>query len=135
MNALIPYIWIAGGVQLAIASANFVLPRKLRYRANLAKGDPIIRQVYIVHAVYIVFVLLAFAAICFLFAPELAGGSALGVFISCWLALFWAPRLLVQWVYYDPEVRRQNQVAHWGFSLALLYLIVVFSAAALGGLR
>ena len=40
MNNLIPYIWIAGGVQLAIASANVILPRKLRYGANLAKVDP-----------------------------------------------------------------------------------------------
>ena len=135
MNNLIPYIWVAGGVQLAIASANFILPRKLRYGANLAKVDPIIRQVFIVHSVYIVFVLLAFAAICFLFAPELAGGSSLGVFISAWLVLFWAPRLLVQWIYYDPDVRRQNQAGNWGFSLAILYLIAVFTMAALGGLR
>ena len=115
--------------------SQFILPRKLRYGANLAKVDPIIRQVFIVHSVYIVFVLLVFAAICFLFAPELAGGSALGVFISAWLALFWTPRLLVQWIYYDPDIRRQNQVGNWGFSLAILYLIVVFTVAALGGLR
>ena len=132
MTDLVPYLWAAGGIQLTIAAANFVLPRKLRYGENLKRVEPIIRQVFIVHSVYIVYVLVAFALICFLFAPELAGGTSLGRFMSVWLALFWAPRLIVQWTYYDRELRRQNQLVHWGFSFAILYLIVVFAAAAAG---
>ena len=132
MSEMVPYLWAAGGVQLAIAAANFVLPRKLRYGENLACVEPIIRQVFVVHAVYIVYVLVAFAVICFAFAPELAGATPLGRFMSAWLALFWAPRLIVQWTYYDPELRRRNRLGHWGFSVAILYLIVVFALAALG---
>ena len=55
--------------------------------------------------------------------------------MSAWLALFWAPRLIVQWTYYDPELRRRNRLGHWGFSAAILYLIVVFAVAALGVAR
>jgi hypothetical protein len=130
--SIIPWIWAAGGVQIAIAAANFVLPKKLRYWENLRRVDPIIRQVFVVHSVYIVFVLLAFAALCFGFAQELAGGSSLGRFLSGWLVLFWAPRLIVQWTYYDAEVRRRNRLGHWAFSVAIVYLIAVFTAAALG---
>ena len=47
-------IWAAGIVQLFIALANFLLPRKLRYAENLTRVDTIIRQVFIVHSIYIV---------------------------------------------------------------------------------
>ena len=43
MHQLTPYLWIAGGIQLAIAGANLVLPRKLEYGRNLARVDPIIK--------------------------------------------------------------------------------------------
>ena len=129
LTDLVPYLWGAGGIQLAIAAANIVLPRKLRYGENLKLVEPIIRQVFVVHSVYILYVLVAFAVICFAFAPELTGATPLGRFMSAWLALFWAPRLIVQWTYYDRELRRQKHVGHWGFSLAILYLIIVFAAA------
>ena len=131
MNTIVPYIWIAGGVQLAIAAANFVLPRKLRYQENLCRVDPIIRQIFVVHSAFIVFVLVAFAALCFLFASEFSA-SPLGRFLSGWLALFWALRLVVQWVYYDAKIRRENLLAHWLFSAAIVYLVVVFALPALG---
>lgn len=133
MNSIVPYLEIAGLVQLAIAGANFVLPKKLRYAENLSRVDPIIRQVFVVHSVYIVFVLVAFAALCWFYAPELAGASVLGRFLCIWMAVFWTPRLIVQWTYYDGEVRRLNPWGNWGFTAAILYLIVVFGTAALGG--
>jgi len=133
MNPIVPYLQVAGLVQLAIAGANFVLPKKLRYRENLSLVDPIIRQVFVVHSVYIVFVLVAFSALCLLYAPELAGASVLGRFLCIWMAVFWTPRLIVQWTYYDRAVRRANPWGNWGFTAAILYLIVVFGVAALGG--
>jgi len=78
MNNMVPYIWAAGGVQLAIAVANFWVPGILRYRENLARPSPMMRQVFIVHATYIVLVLLGFSALSFFFAVELARGTPLG---------------------------------------------------------
>lgn len=134
MHQLTPYLWIAGGIQLAIAGANLILPRKLGYGRNLARVDPIIRQVFIVHASYIAFLLVAFAGLCFFFPAELAGATSLGTALSLGLAVFWAPRLVVQWIYYDPRVRRENLLAHLAFSAAIAYLIAVFTVAGLGGL-
>jgi alginate O-acetyltransferase complex protein AlgI len=77
--------------------------------------------------------LLAFAAMCFAFARELAGGSALGRFLAVFLALFWVPRVFIQLFYYDPEVKRKHRVAHVFFTLCFVYLAVVFVIAALAG--
>lgn len=132
MNALVPYIWLAGGVHLLIAAANLLLPSKLHYRENLSKVSPIIRQIFVVHSAYIVFILIAFSGLCFLFAPELAGRAPLGKFLSGYMALFWLLRLPIQIFYYDAELKKQNPVANVVFTLAIFFLSGVFAIAALG---
>lgn len=134
MKTLAPYIVAAGVVQLVIASANIVLPGKLRYRENIAKLSPIIRQVFIVHAVYIALVLVFFGVLCLLFAGELADASALGRFLSGFLAVFWLLRVAIQLFYYDPQLKRENFAVHLVFTTAFVYLAVVFAVAAFGGL-
>src|SRR5215469_4525554 len=109
MNRLILLIWAAGAVQLAILGANFVLPKKLECATNLPRVSPMIRQVFVVHWVYIAGVLAIFSALCFGFAPELAGASRLGHFLSATIALFWLPRIPIQLFVYDGELRRRHR--------------------------
>src|SRR5712692_2461885 len=104
MQTLIPLLWVAGGIHLGIGVANFALPRRLRYRENLSKVSPIIRQIFVVHSLYIVVVVLLFAALCLFFAPDLAGASRLGRFLSAAMAVFWLLRIPLQLFYYDGEL-------------------------------
>jgi len=122
-------IWCAGVVQLCIAAANFFAPRKFGYRENLARVSPLVRHVFVVHSVYIVLVVVMFAALCGLFAPDLAGASPLGRFLSGCLALFWGLRLVIQLAVYDRAVRRQNRAVDLLFIAAFVYLTGVFGAA------
>jgi hypothetical protein len=135
MRLLIPLLWTAGVLQLLIIAANFVLPEKLQCRENLARVSPMIREVFIVHWVYIVLVLGIFASLSFWFAPELAGASRLGRYLSAVIAAFWLLRVPIQLFFYDRETRRQNRFGDVIFLLAFSYLGVVFSVAALGVLR
>lgn len=132
MRSLIPLLWVAGAVQLVILAANFVLPRKLDCRENLARVSPMIREIFMVHWAYIVLILGVFASISFWFAPELAGASRLGRFLAAVIAVFWLLRVPIQLFLYDPEIRRQNRLGDVAFLLAFSYLGVVFGAAALG---
>ncbi len=124
-------IWGAGAVHVGIMAANLPLPRRLRVRERLAGVPRFVRQIFYVHWVYIVIVLGLFAALCFGFAPQLAGASALGRFLSGFMAGFWLLRIGLQILYYDREVRRENQ----GFDLmylgSLVVLVVIFGMAAL----
>jgi hypothetical protein len=117
MRLLIPWLWAAGALQLVIIAANFVLPKKLQCRENLARVSPMIREVFIVHWVYIVLVLGVFTSLSFWFAPELAGASRLGRYLSAVIAA---------------EIRKQNRFGDVIFLLAFSYLGIVFSIAALG---
>src|SRR5713226_6820266 len=131
MRGLLQLLWLAGLVQVAIASANLFLPAKLKYRENLARIAPIIRQIFVVHSLYIVGVVLLFAAVTFGFASELASGHGLGRFLAAAMALFWLCRAPVQLFYYDPSLRRTNRAGDIAFTLAALFLTTTYGAAAL----
>jgi hypothetical protein len=130
MNALLVVLWLAGLLQIAIASANFFLPRKLKYQENLDRVAPIIRQIFVVHSVYIVGVLLLFAALTLGFASELASGRGLGRFLAAGIAVFWLFRAPVQLLYYDASLRRTNRLGDIAFTAAAIFLTVAYGAAA-----
>lgn len=83
------------------------------------------------HWIYIVIVLGMFAGLCFGFAPELAGASALGRFLSGFLAGFWLPRFVLQVFYYDREIRRENRGLDMLYVASLIVLVLIFGRPAL----
>jgi hypothetical protein len=123
------FIQLGGALQFIIAVANFFLPTKLHYRENLAKVSPIIRQIFTVHAIYIVLVLIGFGLICLLFPMDLCGGSSLGKFLSGFLAVFWGLCVVLQFTYYDSTVKKNHPLGALFFGTIFLYLAVTFTAA------
>jgi hypothetical protein len=124
-----------GAAHLLVALMNFFLPAKIGLGADLAKLSPIVRQMVIVHHVYIVGVILAFAGLCFFFAPDLAGGSTLGRVLAAGMSLFWLARIPIQLFYYDPETRRRHRAVDAGFLLLIGWMAGVLGFAAIGGLE
>ena len=130
MRALVLFLWLAGFVQVAIASANLFLPAKLKYRENLSRVSPIIRQIFVVHSVYIVGVVLLFAALTFGFAGELVSGHGLGRFLAAAISVFWLLRTPVQLLYYDATLRRENRWGDIAFTTGALFLAATYGAAS-----
>jgi len=124
-------IWGAGAVHVGIIAANVPLPGRLQVRQKLAGVPRFVRQIFYVHWVYIVIVLGLFAALCFGFAPELAGASALGRFLSGFMAGFWLLRIGLQVFYYDREIRRENRGLDMLYVVALIVLVGIFGLAAI----
>jgi len=123
---IVPYIWIAGGLQLLVAISNFFAAKMFRYRASLRSLPAHVAEVFIVQNVFIIFTVVGMAGLCFGFAEELAGGSPLGRVLSGFLSVFWFGRLVFQLFFYDREVRRQHRAFDVLFLLAFAYLFVVF---------
>jgi hypothetical protein len=92
--------------------------------------SPIIRQIFVVHSVYIVGVLLLFAALTLGFASDLASGKGLGRFLAAGIAVFWLFRAPVQLLYYDASLRRTNRLGDIAFTTAAIFLTVAYGAAA-----
>ncbi len=124
-------IWGAGAVHLGIVAANVPLPGRLRVQDRLAGVPRFLRQIFYVHWVYIVIVVGLFAALCFGFAPDLAGASLLGRFLSAFIAGFWLLRIVLRVFYYDREVRRENRGLDLLYVGSLIALVAIFGIAAL----
>jgi hypothetical protein len=131
MNILRLCLLAAGMIQVAIVLANFYLPGKLGYHENLARVAPIIRQVFFVHACYIVGIVLLFAIVTFGFAGELASGHGLGRFLAAAICVFWLCRVPLQVFYYDSSLRRANRLGDAAMICALAFLAATYGAAAL----
>lgn len=125
-------IWMAGAIQAGIVLVNGVLPGRLRVRANVASVPEFIRQIFYVHWVYIVLTVGFFSALCFGFARDLAGASALGRFLSGFMGAFWLLRVALQCFYYDREVRRANRWLDALYLAGLVTLSFIFARAAFG---
>ena len=128
---LIGLLRLAGFAQLAIAAANFALPKKLAYRENLRRVSPIIRQIFLVHSGYIVGILVLFAVISIRYASELASGRGIGHFLAVAMALFWLCRIPLQLLYYDESLRQEHRVGDVAFTVGTFGLVLVYGAAAL----
>ncbi len=134
MKSILPFaIQIAGALHLLVAGANFVLPGILHYRENLAKVSPIIRQIFLVHAFYIVLVLVGFGLLCLGFPHELSGGSSLGRCLSGFLAVFWSLRVILQFGFYDRATKRDHPLGNLFFGGIFTYFAAVFIAATFFG--
>jgi hypothetical protein len=131
MTPLVAAIWVAGGVQLVIAAANLEVARTLDYRANLAKLTPMVGQVFVVHAVYIVLIILWFSVLCLAFAAQLASGDPLGRFLTGGLAAFWGLRAIIQLIFYDKKVRKDHRLQDVAFLATCALLTGIFLTAAL----
>lgn len=133
MSVLILLIRLAGLAQLALIPVNFIAPYKLRYAASLAGATPVVRNIFYVHAGYIVFVLAGLGSLCLGGAEFLGSGVPVARWACGYLAVFWAIRVGVQLFYYDREERRRNRAFDVAFLGLFAFLAAVFAAAAAGG--
>lgn len=130
MEWIVPYIWIAGGLQLLIASSNVFAAKMLRYRESLRSLPGHVAEVFVVQNIFIIVTVVGMAGLCFSFAEELAGGTLLGRCLSGFLSIFWLGRLVFQLFFYDKQVRRKHRVFDVLFVLAFSYLVVIFAIGA-----
>jgi hypothetical protein len=128
------WLWLAGAIQAGIVLANAALPARLNVKQGIAPLPRFLRQVFVVHWIYIVITVALFSALCLLFPRELAGATPLGRFLSGFLALFWGLRIVLQLLYYDSETRRQNRFLDLCYLAGLCALVGILGAAAVGAL-
>ena len=126
------HIKIAGALLLVLAFVNLFLPGRLDWKHDLAKLSLINRQIFRVHAFFIVLILVLMGLLSAFFAPALLSPSPLSRLVLGGLALFWFARLITQWFVYDASLWRGNRFNTWLhviFSLLWLYLTAVYAAA------
>ena len=125
------YLQTAGVLQLIVAAANFILPTILRYDENLSHVSRIIRQIFHIHALYIVIVLTGLGLACLCLPHELLGPGLLGRCLCGYLTFFWGLRTLIQFFYYDRATREDHPFGNFFFGFVFLALTTIFALATL----
>jgi hypothetical protein len=126
-------IRLAGIGHLAILLPAALVPSQLKWKTELAALSRLNRQMHWVYGGYVVLSISAFALISLFYADDLAAGSGLARAVSAYIAVFWAVRVVLQFVFDVQE----HLTAWWlkagyhALTLLFLGLVIIYGAAAL----
>ncbi len=127
---MIALLQIAGLLHFVIAGANFFAAKLFRYRENMSRVEPFVREVFWVQNGFIIFSTLAMGVLCLRFPHELSNGNVLGRSLSSFFTLFWGLRLVIQVAFYDAGAKKRFSLANRLFTLVFVLLTIVFGVAA-----
>ena len=125
---------LAGFILICIVVANFFAPKKMRWIENLKNVELLFKQVFIVHAVFLVACIFGMAFVC-LFFPRLLITETIGGLLLGFMACFWIARVFVQFLYYEPNIKKEYPVFTLIFNAAFIYLAVIFTAFTIQTLK
>jgi hypothetical protein len=121
--------------QLALAIVNLFLVRILKWKPDLERMPLLIREVFLVHSVFIAITLSIFGVLTWRFAHDIAShANTTAVWLAVAIGIFWATRAIMQWTYYSRDhwvADRRRTVIHWVLFLgygafAFIYLVASF---------
>jgi hypothetical protein len=120
-------IYIAGFAQMGLAIGSLMIPRVLNWHTELAKVEPIIKQIFWTYAAYILGINLCFGLISVFDYRELTNGSVLAIQVTGFIAIYWISRILIQFFYFD---RKNFPTGKWCTigEILLISLFVFLSA-------
>jgi hypothetical protein len=125
---------LAAAVQLLILIASASTPRVLDWRKNLAVLHPFLRKLFWVYGVFVVMVIIAFAALTLRHADAMAAREPVARSLCLFIAIFWGARLLVQFAIFDARPFLPNWFYKTGFhalTIIFAFLTFVYGKAAL----
>ena len=121
-----------GVFMAALAIMNVFVPKRFHWREEMARLSLLNRQIFEVHAIFLIVTLALFSALLLTSADALLEPTRLSRAVLTGLTIFWALRMLAQWFYYSPANwwgHRFNTAMHYAFSAAWVYVTAVFGAA------
>jgi hypothetical protein len=123
---------MVGLIMAALAVLNLFVPRRFHWSEELARLSLLNRQIFQVHAAFLILLLAMFSALLLTCGAALLEPTRLSRAVLIGLTIFWTLRMLMQWFYYSPEIwrgHRFNTIMHGVFSVTWVYVASVFSVA------
>ena len=123
---------IAGIAQLVLVTGSFAIPRVLNWHNELAKIQPLIKQMFWTYAAYILVINLCFGLLSLFDYKELLNGSTLALLITGFIAVYWISRILIQFFYFDRTnfpAGKWNRLAEFLLVVLFIFLSMVYSLA------
>jgi len=125
-------VWLAGLAQVGLVLGSLAIPTILKWKIELSKVQPLIRQMFWVYAAYIVVINLCFGFISIFDSHELTSGSGLASLITAFIAAYWISRVLIQFFYFDRTnfpIGKWNKLGEAALVTVFIFLSIVYSYA------
>ncbi|HXZ10879.1 MAG TPA: hypothetical protein VEG64_00675 [Candidatus Sulfotelmatobacter sp.] len=124
-------IWLGGLGHFAVLIASFQVPARLGWNDDLAKLTPFNRKLMWVHGGFAVLTIIAFGVLTLALHGEMLRGDRAALGLAAFIGIYWAARVIVDFVYYDHEDWPRGPGFVVGHIL-LTSLFVYLAAANLG---
>ena len=115
-------LWLAGIGHFVILIASFQVPSRLGWKDDLAKLTPFNRKLMWVHGGFAVLTIIAFGVLTLALHSEMLRGDRAALGLAAFIGIYWAARVLVDFVYYDHEDWPRGQ----GFVVGHILLTSLF---------
>src|SRR5687768_17034074 len=118
---------LAGFAQIAIALSSLAIPRLLGWREETRRLQPLIRQVFWVYSGYIFATNLALGILTVATPAALLDGSVLAAAVTAFISVYWAARVVLQFMLYDRNVAAGRAL----FRVAEVLYVTAFAFVAI----
>jgi hypothetical protein len=131
-DMLLVHLHVGGFAMASLVLVNLFVPSRFHWRDEMSRLSLVNRQIFQVHAGFLVLTLGLFSTLLLTCADALLEPTRLSRAVLIGLTIFWALRMVVQWCFYSAALwrgHRFNTFVHCMFSVLWIYLTGVFSAA------
>lgn len=125
-------LWLAGIGHFVILIASFQVPYRLNWKQDLQALMPLNRKLLWVQSSFTVITILAFGILTLVLHDDLLRGSRPALGLTCFIAIYWTARILVDTLYFshsDWPQGKQFVIGH--LLLTALFLALAASYAGL----
>ena len=119
-------IYLAGLAQITLVTGSLAIPQILNWRAELAKVQPLIKQMFWTYAAYILMINFSFGVLSVFGSYELLNHSFLARSVTFIVGIYWLTRIGIQFFYFDKSEAPKGFVYTLG-EIALIALFVFFT--------
>jgi hypothetical protein len=128
------HLKITGYLLVVLSLIHIIFPRYFNWKKELAPLSLINRQMMYVHMFFIALVVLLMGVLCICCSDDIVH-TKLGQQLSLGLFIFWAARLIFQFLVYSPKLwkgKTFETIVHVLFSILWVYVSIVFLLIYLG---
>lgn len=118
-------LWLVGAAHFVILCASFQLPYRLRWKMDLQQLRPFNRKLLWVQSGFTVLTIIAFGTLTLVLHRELLRGDRAALGLACFIGLYWATRILVDFLYFSHTDWPKGTAFVVGHSLLTLLFFVL----------
>jgi hypothetical protein len=113
-------LWLIGAAHFVILIASFQVPYRLNWKMDLQQLMPFNRKLLWVQGGFTVLTIVAFGTLTLVLHSELLQGDRAAMGLACFIGLYWATRILVDFFYFSHTDWPKGRVFVVGHSLLTL---------------